>query len=310
VFLERGSVPVRVRRPACAAEYVEYPHSTPQQLIERLRTATVAIINKVPVRAEVLAQLPQLRLIAIAATGYDCVDIDYCRAQGIAVSNVRNYAIHAVPEHTLALILALRRNLPRYQALVRAGTWQRSAQFCAYEGELRDLHGSRLVIVGRGAIGRATAQLAQAFGMEVSFAYAGNAGSHGADGALRELLPDADVVSLHCPLTADTRGLIGEAELRAMKRDAILINTSRGGLVDEALLAQALRAGWIAGAGFDVLLVEPPRSGNVLLDLDLPNFILTPHIAWASTEAMQRLADQLTDNIDAWADGRPRNLVG
>jgi glycerate dehydrogenase len=309
VFLDRGSLPVRLRRPRCAADYVEYPQSAPQVVSERLQMASVAIINKVPLRSATLAQLPQLRLIALAATGYDCVDIDYCRSHGIAVSNVRNYAVHAVSEHSFALLLALRRNLLRYRSLVRDGGWQRSEQFCAFDGPLRDLHGSLLVIVGRGAIGRATAQLGQGFGMQVLFARSSERAHQEGTEPLPQLLPAADVVSLHCPLTPETRAMIGERELRSMKRDAILINTARGGLVDETALARALREGWIGGAGFDVLSIEPPRSGNVLLELDLPNFILTPHIAWASTEAMERLADELADNIDAWAEGRPRNLV-
>ncbi len=229
---------------------------------------------------------------------------------GIAVSNVRNYAMHTVPEHVFALLLALRRNLASYAALASAGEWQHSSQFCRYGPPIHDLHGSVLGIVGSGSIGRATATLGAAFGMRTVFAAspshaAGKAGRV----ALRELLAEADVLSLHCPLTPATRGMIGTTELRAMKPTAILINTARGGLVDEDALAEALRAGWIAGAGFDVLSVEPPVDGNVLLALQLPNFILTPHVAWASDEAMRRLADQLTDTIDAWAQGKPSNLL-
>ncbi len=310
VFLDRDSLPVRIRRPRCALELTEYPQSEPAQLVERLRGATVAITNKVPLRAAVLAQLPDLRLIAVAATGYDCVDVDYCRTHDIAVSNVRNYAVHAVSEHVFALMLALRRNLLAYHARVRAGEWQRSIQFCDYKPPLRDLNGASLVIVGRGAIGRATAALAQGFGMRVQFARSESRGSEdGIERSLVELLPQADVLSLHCPLTTETRGLIGEPALRAMKREAILINTARGGLIDEAALVRALREGWIAGAGIDVLSVEPPRDGNALLALDQPNLIVTPHVAWASNEAMRCLADQLTENIDAWAEGHARNRV-
>jgi glycerate dehydrogenase len=310
VFLDRATLPVRMHRPRCALDYVEFDHSAPEQLIERLHAATVAITNKVPLRAAVLARLPQLRLIAVAATGYDCIDVEHCRAHGIAVSNIRNYAVHAVPEHVFALILALRRNLLSYRALVREGGWQRAPRYCAFGAPLRDLHGSLLAIVGRGSLGRATAQLGQAFGMRVLFAQSlsGRAADED-DRPLAELLASADVISLHCPLSAATRGLIGESQLRSMKRDALLINTARGGLVDERSLASALREGWIGGAGFDVLSIEPPRDGNPLLELDLPNFLLTPHIAWASTETMERLADQLTENVDAWAQGRPRNLV-
>ena len=311
VFLDRDSLPVRMRRPTCAVEYQEYGQTRPEQLLERLEGATIAITNKVPLAAAVLARLPQLRLIAVAATGYDCVDAAYCREHGIAVSNIRNYAIHAVSEHTLLLILALRRNLPSYRALIQAGGWQRSTQFCAFGAPLRDLHGSLLAVVGRGAIGQATARLAQAFGMQVRYATSAAGRAAQPDEApLSELLATADVLSLHCPLSATNRGLIGERQLRTMKRDAILINTARGGLVDETALARALREHWIGGAGIDVLSVEPPTRGNPLLELDLPNLIVTPHIAWASQDAMERLADQLADNIDAWAAGQPRNLVG
>lgn len=310
VFLDRDSLPVRLQRPRCALELIEYAQSEPVQLVERLRGATVAITNKVPLRAAVLAQLPDLRLIALAATGYDCIDVDYCRTHDIAVSNARNYAVHAVSEHVFALVLALRRNLIAYHARVRAGEWQRSIQFCAYQLPLRDLQGASLVIVGRGAIGRATAALAQGFGMRVQFACTeGRCRADGVERPLAEVLPQADVLSLHCPLTPETRGLIGERTLRAMRREAILINTARGGLIDEAALARALREGWIAGAGIDVLSAEPPRTSNALLELDQPNLIVTPHVAWASNEAMRCLADQLTENIDAWAEGHARNRV-
>jgi glycerate dehydrogenase len=310
VFLDKESLPIGFRRPRCASEYQEYAHTAPEQVVERLAGATIAIINKVPLRAAELAQLPQLRLIALAATGYDCVDVEFCRARQIAVTNVRRYAVHTLPEHVFALMLALRRNIASYTELAIGGEWQRSKQFCVYGPPIHDLHGSVLGIVGYGSVGRAVATLGTGFGMRVRIA-ASPAHPAGEDDrvALRELLAEADVLSLHCPLTAATRGLIGASELRAMKPTAILINTARGGLVDEAALAEALRAGWIAGAGFDVLSDEPPAAGNVLLSLRQPNFILTPHVAWASDEAMRILADQLTENIEAWAAGVPRNLV-
>jgi glycerate dehydrogenase len=310
VFLDRSSLPVRFTQPRCAGWYGEYAETGADQVIERLAGASVAITNKVPLRAAALAQLPKLRLIAVAATGYDCIDIAYCRDHDIVVSNIRQYAIHTVPEHVFALLLALRRNLVGYRAMVAAGRWQRARQFCAFDGEIRDLHGSVLGIVGRGAIGGAVAAIGEAFGMKVLYATAPDHPTVNADHRpLAELLGAADVVTLHCPLTAATRGLIGEKELRSMKRGAILINTARGGLVDEQALRRALAEGWIGGAGFDVLANEPPHDGNALLELDLPNFILTPHVAWASVEAMEGLADQLTGNIDAWADGVPRNVV-
>jgi glycerate dehydrogenase len=309
VFLDRKSLPVRFTRPACAHEYVEHAETAAQEVVARLAGASIAITNKVPLRGPELARLPGLRLIAVAATGYDCVDSAYCREHGIAVANIRNYAVHTVPEHVFALLLALRRNLVGYRAAVAAGAWQRATQFCVFDGEIRDLHGSVLGLVGRGSIGGAVAAIAAAFGMRVVFFDPAHTVPDPAQRSLAALLAEADVISLHCPLTAGTRGMIGEQELRAMKSNAILINTARGGLVDEAALARALREGWIGGAGFDVLTVEPPRDGNVLLELDLPNFILTPHVAWASVEAMEGLADQLTGNIDAWASGTPRNLV-
>jgi glycerate dehydrogenase len=310
VFLDRGSLPVRFRHPRCATSYAEHEQSAPGEVVERLRGATVAITNKVALRASALEQLPGLRLIAVAATGYDCVDVAACRARGIGVCNIRDYARHTVPEHVFALILALRRNLVGYHRLVERGGWQGAPQFCAFDGEIHDLHGSVLGVVGQGSIGRAVAAIGGALGMRVLHATSpGHPTPDDRHRPLAELLASADVLSLHCPLTPATRGLIGERELRAMKPGAILINTARGGLVDEAALARALREGWIAGAGFDVLTEEPPREGNVLLDLRLPNFLLTPHVAWASVEAMEALADQLTANIDAWADGAPRNLV-
>jgi glycerate dehydrogenase len=310
VFLDRASLPVRFTQPRCTGEYFEYPETGAGQVVERLSGATVAITNKVPLRGPTLAQLPALRLIAVAATGYDCVDVAACRERGIRVSNIRQYAVHTVPEHVFALLLALRRNLLGYRAAVAAGAWQKAHQFCVFDGEIRDLHGSVLGIVGHGSIGNAVAAIAAGFGMKVLFSTDPDHPDVDAQHRpLAELLATADVVSLHCPLTPETRGLIGEPQLRSMKRGAILINTARGGLVDEPALQRALTEGWIAGAGFDVLTSEPPRDGQALLDLDLPNFILTPHVAWASIEAMEGLADQLTANIDAWADGAPRNVV-
>ena len=310
VFLDRESLRATVRQPAAAERYTEHAATSPDQVVARLKDATVAITNKVPLRESDLGQLPNLKMIAVAATGYDVVDVAYCRAHGIAVANIRNYAVHTVPEHAFALILALRRSLLAYRADVEAGVWQRSTQFCFFTHEIGDLHGSVLGIVGEGALGRGLARIGEAFGMRPVFA------DHSAREAqdleflpLAELLATADVLSLHCPLTPASRNMIGERELRSMKRNALLINTARGGLVDEQALVRALEEGWIGGAGFDVLTAEPPRAGNPLLDLRRPNFILTPHVAWASSGAMQFLADQLIDNIDRWAEGRPQHLV-
>lgn len=310
VFLDRASLAANVRRPRDAAAYVEYPSSAGDEIVARLHGATVAITNKVPLRAAVLQQLPELRLIAVAATGYDVVDVAYCNGHGVAVANIRNYAVHSVPEHAFALILALRRNLLAYREDVANGEWQRATQFCFFGHDILDLHGATLGLIGEGAIGQAVAAIARAFGMRVVFmAHEFQTTDQGEFVALPTLLAEADVVSLHCPLTPATRNLLGADQLRGMKRTAILINTARGGLVDEAALIRALDDGWIAGAGFDVLTLEPPTHGHPLLEVHRPNFILTPHIAWASAGAMQALADQLVDNIDAWAEGRPQHLV-
>jgi glycerate dehydrogenase len=310
VFLDRSTLKADVRRPAFAHTWQEYPVTAVSELPQRLNEATIAITNKVPLRAETLRDLPRLRMIAVAATGYDAVDVAYCSAHGIVVSNIRNYAVHTVPEHVFALITALRRNLLAYRSDVDNGRWQRSDQFCFFDHPIRDLYGSTIGIIGEGALGQGTARIARGFGMQVLFA------DHSPPKAeavkftpLQRVLEESDVISLHVPLTPETRNMIGIEELRRMKRTALLINTARGGLVEEQALAQALKEGVIAGAGFDVLTREPPREGNPLLELRLPNFILTPHIAWASDEAMQFLADQLVDNIEAFVGGSPRNLV-
>jgi glycerate dehydrogenase len=310
VFLDRASLKAKLRKFVFDADYVEHEKTATRELVQRLSGATVAITNKVPLRAETLRQLPQLKLIAVAATGYDVVDIPYCQEHGIAVANIRNYAVHTVPEHTFAMILALRRNLLSYRQDVEAGVWNKSEQFCFFTHDIGDLHGSTLGIIGEGAIGQSTAAIGRAFGMRVLFADHAPPKMPGVNFTpLDQVLAESDVLTLHCPLVPATRNLIDIHALRKMKRNALLINTARGGLVDEAALIQALDAGLIAGAGFDVLTVEPPSNGHPLLDVRRPNFILTPHIAWASDGAMQFLADQLVDNIEHWMSGKPQHLV-
>ena len=310
VFLDRGSVGARVRRPSFAHKWVEHEKSTADEVLAKLKDATIAITNKVPVRADTLARLPQLKMIAVAATGTDIIDVEYCKGHDIAVANIRDYAVRTLPEHAFALILALRRNLIAYHSDVQNGAWQKSDQFCFLTHPIRDLFGSTIGIVGEGQLGQGAAAIARGFGMKVLFA------DHDPPKAsdveftpFATVLAESDIVSLHVPLTPATRNLIGIEQLRKMKRTAVLINTSRGGLVDEQALLQALKEGLIAGAGFDVLSNEPPRDGNPLLDLRLPNFILTPHVAWASNEAMQFLADQLIDNVEAFVSGKPQRLV-
>ena len=310
VFLDRATVGATLRTPRFDHTWDEYPATDIGSIEARLVKATIAITNKVPLRRQVLENLPQLELIAMAATGYDVVDVAHCKAAGIEVVNIRDYAINTVPEHTFALILALRRNLLNYRHDIEQGRWQSSNQFCFFDHPIRDLAGATLGVVGEGSIGRATAKIGKAFGMRVLFADHPPPKASGVEfTSFADVLRESDVLTLHCPLTEDTRHLIGPGELRRMKRSAILVNTARGGLVDERALAQALSEGTIAGAGVDVLASEPPKDDDVLLGLRLPNLIVTPHIAWASHGAMQSLADQLIDNIEAFVSGVPVNVV-
>jgi glycerate dehydrogenase len=294
VFLDRDSLHAQVRRPAFAHAWTEYGATDAAQVRERLHQATIAITNKVPLRESDLAQLPELKMVAIAATGTDNVDLEACSARGIVVKNIVNYSLVSVPEHVFTLILALRRNLRAYCADVEAGLWEKSSRFCLLDHPIADLAGSRLGII--------VAMLGRAFGMQVCVASRSAVDEEGVTLLpLEELLRTADVVSLHVPLNEQTRAMIGAGQLASMKRNALLINTARGGLVDEAALATALQQGVIGGAGFDVLSKEPPQASNPLLAMRLPNFILTPHVAWASAGAMQTLADMLIDNIESFA---------
>jgi glycerate dehydrogenase len=311
VFLDRKSLIADLRTPSFPHAWVDYEQTSAGDVAARIRDASVLISNKVKLSGELLAQAPGVKMIAAAATGTDNIDLAYCRANGIVVSNIRNYAVHAVPEHAFMMMLALRRNLLGWRQDVRAGLWQAADQFCLFTRPVNDLFGSTLGLVGYGSLGHGMQKLAEAFGMKVLIAEHKNAATP-RDGytAFDSVLREADVISLHTPLTPDTRHMISTREFGLMKTSAILINTARGNLVDEAALAEALKSQRIAGAGFDVLSVEPPSAGNPLLDLDLPNFILTPHVSWSSREAMQFLADQLIDNIEAFVAGSPRNVVG
>lgn len=310
VFLDRGTLPVAMRAPALPLQWHEHESTAPGQVVERLAQAEVAISNKVPLTAGSLAQLPKLKLIAVAATGTNNVDLDYCREHGIAVSNVSGYSTDSVAEHTFALLLALRRQVHGYHADIMAGAWQRSAHFALLNHPLNDLHGSTLGIFGYGHIGQAVARIAAAFGMKVLVAEHKNATTIRAGRVpFNEMLEQADAVTLHCPLTPETRDLIAEAELRRMKPSAILLNLARGGVVGEVALAQALREKRIAGAGVDVLTNEPPRAGNPLLEVAGPNCIITPHVAWASQQSLVRLAEEIALNIEAFYKGESRNRI-
>ena len=310
VFLERSSLGATGRAPGFAHTWLDHDRTAADQVVSRLTGATIAVSNTVPLREAALAQLPQLRMIAVAATGTDIIDLAACRARGIVVSNIRNYATASLPEHVFALALALRRNLIGYRADVERGLWQRADTFCLLTHPIGDLAGSTLGLIGFGALGKSVAKLGLAFGMRViAYDLVAQAIPDVQMTDVDDILQRSDIVSLHLPLTDATRNLIGRDELSRMKPGALLINTARGGLVDEQALADALRTGPVGGAGFDVLTHEPPPDENVLLQLRLPNFILTPHVAWASAQAMQSLADQLVDNIEAFVAGAPVNAV-
>ncbi len=310
VFLDRSTIKVSLRAPAFAHEWQDYAETSADEVVERIRDATIVITNKVRVREAALEAARELRLIAVAATGFDIVDVEVCRRRGVNVANARGYAGQSVAEHVLMLMLALRRNLFAYRKDVERGLWQTSSQFCLLDHAIVDLHDSTLGIIGYGATGRAVEKLARAFGMRVLVSEHKDANTiRDGRASFEKTLRRSDILSLHCPLTPETRHLIGAKELRMMRADALLINCGRGALVDEAALIEGLQKQLIAGAGFDVLSEEPPTKGNPLLEADLPNLIVTPHIAWASREAMRILADQLIDNLEAFVNGVPQNLV-
>ena len=287
-----------------------YGTTEAHETLERIRGADIVITNKVVISAQAFAENPQLKLVAVTATGVNNVDIEAAKQNGTAVCNIRAYGNESVAEHAFMMMITLMRNLPAYQRDVAAGLWENSPFFCHLGAPMRDLNGKTLAIFGRGNIGKTLATYAQAFKMNVVFAEHKNAQSV-RDGyvSFDEAIRSADVVSLNCPLTPQTANMIGEAELQQMKPGAILINCGRGGLVDEAALVAALKYGQIGGAGFDVLTQEPPLDGNPLLKARLPNLIVTPHIAWASQEASNRLFDILLDNINRFVAGNPQNLV-
>lgn len=313
-FLDRDSLPERIQLHTLSQKHQWENYnatSTVTETIERSMNANVLVTNKVLINDEVLAACPTVGHIAVAATGYNVVDIDACKARGISVSNIPSYASTTVAEHAISCMLVLRRELLQYRQQVIQQQWQRSPTFCLFDKPINDLNGSTIGIIGFGELGQATAKLAHALGMTVLYSsrreYQSEFARHV---SLDTLLRDADVVSLHCSLNEQTHHLIGEAELRSMKPNALLINTARGGIADEVAVVNALNNRDIGGIAFDVLSTEPPQDNHPLMSVaDRSNVIITPHTAWASEQAMQRLADILVDNVDAYLQGAPRNLV-
>ena len=290
-------------------QWAYYDFTPPPAVMERIAEMDIVISNKVMLDAAVLSAAQRLKLICVAATGTNNVDLDAARRRGVTVCNVPGYATPSVVEHVFSLMLAVMRHLPDYQHAVQSGRWQKSVHFSFIDFPIRELSGKVLGIVGYGELGHAVAKVAEAFDMQVMITERPGAALRTGRVTIADLLPRVDVLSLHVPLTPETRGLIGAKELRAMKRGAVLINTARGGIVDEAALVEALRSGHLGGAGVDVLSQEPPGN-NPLLAADIPNLIVTPHIAWASRESRQRLLNELAENVQAYLAGRPRNVVG
>jgi len=288
-----------------------YPNCLPSQVAERITTADIVLINKAPILAPQIKSASQLKLISIFATGTNIIDLEAAREKNIVVSNAVGYGTGSVVQHVWSLILALTTNLDSYRKAAMDGSWEESDFFCVMDFSVRELQGKVLGIVGAGELGSGVAKIAEAFGMQVIFA-ALPGRSHSPQPnriPFKDLLARSDIVSLHCPLTKETSGLIGTEELALMKKSAILVNTARGALVDEKALKEALQARIIAGAATDVLSVEPPVDGNVLLDERIPNLIVTPHVAWIARESRQRLIDQVAGNVKAFLDGKPQNQV-
>jgi len=310
IFLDRATVQAPLKPFTFAHELREHDATQAGETIARLRGASIAITNKVRIGEAELSELPDLRLIVVAATGTNNIDLDAARAGGVAVANAPGYSVESVPEHVFMMVLALRRNLLPYREQIAGGAWAESPHFCLLDYPILDIKGARFGIVGYGTLGQAVARVAEAFGAQVIIAERKGASEvRPSRVEFEDVLRSSDILSLHCPLTEETRALIGATQLSMMKPEAILINCARGGIVDEKALMNALQAGTIAGAGVDVLSEEPPREPNPLLERALPNLIITPHHAWASRRAAAALADVIVDNIEAFVRGEELNRV-
>lgn len=313
-FLDRESFQqdIVVKKPNFTHTWVNFASTEPEQVAERCSGSDIIVTNKVVIDRAMIESCQTIKHIAVTATGYNIIDLDACRDHGISVSNIPNYAATTVAEHVLACAITLQRKLLLYRQQVLAGAWQTSTRFCLFDQPLHDLHGATFGVIGFGSLGQATAKLMHAIGMNVI--YYSRSKKH-CDFAkhvdFENLLSNSDIISLHCPLTKDTENLINAAEFKKMQNHAILINTARGGIVNERAVSDAIKTQEIAGAAFDVLCEEPPSDvSSPLFEIaDQDNVILTPHIAWGSQEAMQALSDQVISNIEAFHAGKPINIV-
>lgn len=286
-----------------------YDRTPVELIVERAQSAEIVLTNKTRLTAHTINSLPHLQYIGVLATGFNVVDIQAAKERGVPVVNIPDYGTSSVAQSVFALILELTNQVKLHSDAVFQGEWTSCPDFCFTKTPLMELEGKTLGVIGYGRIGQAVAKIADAFGMEVLFTARSqrNDANIGRQVELKQLLRDSDIISLHCPLTEDTQGLINQRAIEQMKPSAFLINTSRGPLIQEQDLADALKAGRLAGAGLDVLSVEPPSAENPLFQA--PNCIITPHIAWATKEARARLMDIAVDNLQAFQNGNPQNVV-
>lgn len=310
VFLDKGTLARQNFNFDFPFELTNHDLCPPDEVSKALNGHQIAITNKVKITRAHMEANPQLKLIAVAATGFNIVDVDAAKELGVTVCNVKGYSTTGVAEHVFMMMISLMHRLPTYQKRMNQGQWQKSPYFYIIGEPIYNLAGKTLGIIGNGDIGSAFAKFAQAFGMNVLFS------EHKNMWTCREgytpfcdVIQEADVISIHCPLTEQTNNLIDAAEIKQMKDGVILLNVSRGGLINEAALIDALKSGKLGGAGVDVATTEPPLANNPLLDTTLDNFILTPHTAWASEESIEQLVRLLEDNINSFMKGSPINVV-
>lgn len=313
VFLDSATIVPELEWPPFKFEhnYVSYTNTLPNQVAQRIADADIVISNKVPIGGTDIAAAVNLKHIAIPATGYNHIDIEACRRAGISVSHVSDYAQVAVSEHCMALLFALSRSLIPYHRSVAQGRWQEVGLFSYFDYPIKQIQGATLGIIGAGSLGRAFGQRAQALGMQVLYAERQGAEKiRSGYTAFQEVLATADVISLHCPLNDETAHLLNTDTFSMMEKKPLIINTSRGGLIEPMALVTALDSGQISGAAIDVVEQEPPATDHPYMQLmDRSNFIMTPHVAWANRPAMRQLERQLVENIHAFVQGTPVNLV-